>query len=229
MTKRMKLSKLVEDYDIYPRNRIDEHHVLDLVRALQAGVELPPIVVEASSGRIVDGFHRARAWRRHLGEDGTVTVDARSYDSEAVLFADAARLNAGHGRKLERQDQVRVVVRARELGIGDAEIAAVLAIPADRVSVLAVRVATTPEGVTVPVKHGAEHLQGRTLTHEQVQAMRNMRGASARRLARELRQLVENGVADLPDPKVREELVRLVDAVRTALKGAEAEPAAAAV
>src|SRR5688572_13414948 len=58
----IKASELVEDFDLYPRGDVDGTHVLSLVQALEAGVELPPIIACKKTKRIVDGFHRRRAF-----------------------------------------------------------------------------------------------------------------------------------------------------------------------
>ena len=213
-TKTVPLASLVEDFSLYPRHGVDEVHVSDLVRSIEAGNDLPVIVVEEGTLRLVDGFHRARAYRRALGDDGKVEVELRTYASEAELFEDAARLNAGHGRKLNRVDQVRVVYRARELGLDDDRIASALAVPTERVKVLAVRVAETPSGDHRALKLGAHHLAGRTLTDEQIKVVRQMRGARTGRLVSELRMLLESGVANLNDEGVREGLLRLADLIK---------------
>lgn len=214
-TKLVPLASLVEDYQLYPRHQIDEVHVNDMVHALQAGTPLPRIIAEEKTLRIVDGFHRVRAFRKVLGEDGSVRVELRGYPDEIELFADAARLNAGHGRKLNRNDQIRIILRGRDLGADDDTIATWLHVGPERVHVLAVRVATGPDGEQVALKRGAEHFAGRHMTAEQVGALRQMRGAQTLRLVRELIRLLETDVANLADDGVRAELLRLADLVHS--------------
>jgi hypothetical protein len=208
------LMSLVEDFHVYPRHAVSSMHVLDIVRALEAGQDLPPPVVDAKTLRVVDGFHRVRALRRHLGDDAKVQVDARTYDSDAALFIDAATLNASHGRRLDRHDQVRVIYRARELGADDHLIAVALAVPDERVTKLEVRIATGPAGESVATKLGATHLGGRTLDDEQVKALREMRGAQISRPIREITRQLEAGIVNLDDPTTREQLLHLAELIQ---------------
>jgi len=87
----IKLADLVLDFEIYPRNDVSSTHVTALVDAFEAGEEIPPIIADAKSKRVVDGFHRVRMHDR-LGHE-TVEVELRTYKNEAALFADAVRLN----------------------------------------------------------------------------------------------------------------------------------------
>lgn len=216
--KTMALAELVEDFNLYPRHQVSDIHVGDMVRALQAGMTLPPPIIDQATKRIVDGFHRIRAYKRHLGEEAKILVELRGYDSEGELFLDAARLNAGHGRKLDRHDQVRIIYRARELGVSDDLIAVSLNVPAERVTELEVRIATGPAGESVATKLGAHHLGGRVVTAEQLEAMRGMRGARTGRLIRELSELLESGVANLEDTGVRQQLQLLANLIAQKLE-----------
>lgn len=216
--KTVPLAQLVEDYSLYPRHQVSDIYVKDLVRALEAGAVLPIPVVDEATWRIVDGFHRVRAYRKHLGEEAKIQVEVRRYDSEGELFLDAARLNAGHGRKLDRHDQVRIVYRARELGVSDERIAVSLQVPAERVAELEVRIAYGPAGAPVATKLGAEHLGGRTVTAEQINTIHRMRGAAIRRPIRELTELLESGVANLDDPAVRQQLAALAALITSRLE-----------
>jgi hypothetical protein len=211
-TKTLPVASLVEDFAFYPRNRVDDAHVGDLVRALQSGATLPPVVVDAESLRIVDGVHRSRAHRRHFGEDAKVAVELRKYTDDRALFLDAVALNSAHGRKLDRHDQTRIVLRLRELGATDELIALRLHVPEPQVTQLAIRVVMAPDG-PVPSKRGLEHLRGQTFTSEQVAVMGSVRSAEAGRLALELIRLLNADLVDLDDDVVVSRLRELHDVI----------------
>lgn len=200
--KEVPLASLVEDFSLYPRNRVDDVHVSDLVRAIASGDVLPPIIIDAETLRIADGFHRGRAYRKALGEDAMVTVEMRRYPNEAALFLDAVSLNASHGRKLDRQDQTRIVLKLRELGVEDKQIAIRLHIPEAELKPLALRVHTTSSGDTIPSKRGLAWKHGEVLTSEQVKALGSVRSAEITRLCMELTRLIDSGLVDLSDPQV---------------------------
>lgn len=210
------LASLVEDFSIYPRHRVDDAHVSDLVRALEAGHDLPPIIVDAKTMRKVDGFHRSRAVAKHFGPEAMVKVELREYANEAALFMEAVALNSAHGRKLDRQDQTRIVLKMRELNIPDQQIAMTIRVPEPVVQTLSLRIVHAPAG-PIPVKRGLEHMRGQTMTEEQVAVMESVRSAEAGRLALELIRLLKSGLVDLTDDGTVARLRELHSVVAEAL------------
>lgn len=217
MIKKIAASKLVEDTDLYPRNRVDETHVSDLVKALAAGKALPPIVADTKF-RIVDGYHRRRAHLKHFGPDAVVDVDVRRYATDAEAFKEAVELNAHHGRKLDAHDRTRIINRMRELEFDTQTIALTLHIPEQEVQVYAMRVVIAPSGDAVPAKRGMKHMHGKPVTEEQIKVLQSVRSAEAGRLCLELTRLLDSGLVDLADDVVRDRLGVLAKSIREALK-----------
>jgi hypothetical protein len=211
------LSKLVHDFTIYPRHRVDDAHVSDMVRALESGQELPPIIADAKTVRIVDGVHRWHAFEKKLGPDAKVPVELRTYKTEAALFLDAVTLNSAHGRKLDRHDQTRIILRMRELKVNDMNIALALHVPEPTIQKLSLRIVHTPSGPR-PSKRGLEHLRGESVTEEQMSVIESVRSAEVGRLCLELTRLLEADLADLNDPGVIDRLRKLEGAIGAALK-----------
>lgn len=213
------LASLVEDFTLYPRGTVNASHVRDLRRALEAGHTLPPIIAEVGTLRIVDGFHRRRAHIGHLGADSTIRAELREYGSERELYQDAARLNATHGQPLDRDDQVRVAVRLRELGSPDEEIAATLHVTTHRVEEMLVHLtAKTRTGEMVGLKPSIRHLAGRTLTEQQERAQPRITGTATLRLVGDLRDRLRYSLMDLDNAKVREGLEALASEIGKALE-----------
>jgi hypothetical protein len=203
--KQLAVSALVVDFNLYPRNTVQEVHVSDLVRALESGAMLPPIVIEKSTGRIVDGVHRRLAVLKHSGPDTVIDVDARDFKSDAELFLEAVRLNSMHGRKLDRADQTRIVLKLQEFQVPPQSISMALHVPEATVQMLALRFVTDSSGEQHPQKRGIEHLRGQQLSDAQLSALKTVRSAEAGRLALELTRLIDNDLVDLED---RDVLVR---------------------
>lgn len=220
--KKVALATLVEDFSLYPRNKVNDSHIGDLVRSVQGGAKLPPIVVDAASLRIVDGVHRRRAWLRVLGEEAAATVELRHYANDAELFLDAVALNSVHGQKLDRHDQTRIVLKLREFQISDEMIAVNLHVPVQEVETLSVRVVFSNEGEAVPMKRGLEHLRGQKFTRAQLEAAGSVRSAEAGRLALELSRLLKNDLVNLEDEQIVVRLRELADALDEALKAVPA-------
>lgn len=217
-TKKLSLASLVEDFSLYPRNHVDDVHITDLRRALQAGVELPPIVVDRASLRIVDGVHRRRAMLKHSGEQAVATVVLNSYPDDAAFFMDAVRLNAQHGRKLDRQDQTRIVLKMQEMKVEPYVIASTLFIPEAEVRTLAINVVYGAEQEPHPNKRGFAHLRGETLTPLQLQTIQSVRSGEVGRACRELVRMLQAQLVDLDDPKVVEQLRELSELIQKTLQ-----------
>lgn len=212
------LAALVEDYTLYPRNRVDTTHITDLVRAMTTGATLPPIVAERQTLRIVDGVHRLRAARKVLGDTASVPVILKSYADEAELFLDAVALNAQHGRKLDRHDQTRIVLRLHELKVPDTVIASALHVPEPDVTTLSMRVVYDESGDAVPSKRGLEHMRGERLTPVQISTVKGVRSAEAGRLALELTKLLDHQLVDLADEQIMDRLEVLARSIAKVLK-----------
>lgn len=218
MTKDIALASLVEDERIYPRNHMDDMHVADLVRAIAAGSTLPPIIAEESTLRVVDGIHRLHALRKFFGDETIQPVELRTYDSDAALFLEAVALNSVHGRKLDRHDQTRIVLKLREFGIADEQISVTLHVPEPILEKLALRIVIDQDDDIVPSKRGLEHLRGQKLSQEQIDAINSVRSAEIGRICRELVRLLEARVVDLQNPLNISNMRQLVAVINASLE-----------
>lgn len=204
------LAELVEDLTIYPRHAVDDANVQSLALALEAGHELPPIVVCSKTKRVADGWHRCRAYRRIHGPGATVPVTFRDYKTEAELVEDAIRLNAAHGRRMDSIDQTRAVLMLERYGLASERIALALHVPEARVEKLRLRVATARVATdqTVPgtrqitLKRCVSHLAGTQLTREQAEAHESAPGTSYLLIAKQLRDAIRTGLADREDERL---------------------------
>jgi hypothetical protein len=223
---------LVEDTDIYPRHAVDGVYVNQLVDALRSGATLPPPVAEEGTQRLVDGWHRVRAYARVLGAAGVVDVVLKRYDSEQELILDAIALNSGHGRKLDRMDRVRSVLLAEQAGAPVERIALALHTTPDRVQKLTIRVAYAPAAVAqvvdalddvvagdaptgapatvrVILKRPLQHLTGAILSPEQVEAAQGQAGTSHLLQVRQLLAALRYDLINPDDGRLRGELEAL--------------------
>lgn len=211
------LCDLVEDMDFYPRHAVDDANVQKLAMALEAGCELPPLIADSKSKRIVDGWHRGRAFKRVHGPGATVPVEFRSYASEAEMLEDCIRMNSTHGRQLDAMDQTRAVLMLERAGLSKSRIALVMHVPEGRVDKLRLRIATckVPTEATVPgtkiitLKRSASHLHGKTLTKEQAQAHDGAPGTSYLLLANQLKSAVQTGLINREDERLKAALIEL--------------------
>jgi hypothetical protein len=216
-TEQIKLSDLVEDLNIYPRGSVSEVRVSDLAYALDAG-DVPPPVTDHRTRKIVDGFHRVRAHRKRLGPDGAIDADVQEFGSDLEMLLASARLNSPHGLPLGRYDQRIMLIKARQLGADDEQIARALRVTPSRLLQVVIRQASSDEG-PVALKHGTEHLGGAYLTADQVTEIRRMRGAPARSKVFELTRLLRQGLVPVStDPDLRVAMAELADVIEAALQ-----------
>lgn len=229
---KVKLSSLIEDFDLYPRHAVDTSHVSRLAEAIRAGTELPPVIFEKKTGRLVDGFHRTRAWRKVLGTGGEIKADGRTYDTEQALLREAVELNAGHGRKLDQQDYSRAALLLERHGVPVAEISTVLHVTETKVrQLLDVRVVLVrPKGggdaekrPGKPVAYRAPGPVGddapdesegpREITEEQYEVMRSSYGWRTGQVVTQLVRELESGLVDLSNAELRGKLIGLRDTI----------------
>lgn len=220
--KKISVSELVEDFSLYPRNKVNDTHVGELLRALNGGATFPPVVICAESKRIVDGVHRTRTYRRAFGDDAMIEAEFRTYENDAELFLDAVELNSRHGQRLDRHDQTRIVLKLRELKVDDQTISVHLHVPEQEVEKLAVRIVYGPDGDSVPLKRGLEHMRGQRFNSGQLEAASSVRSAEAGRLALELTRLLQNNLVNFEDEQIVVRLRALAQSLDLALNSVTA-------
>jgi len=209
----IKLAELIEDFDLYPRTQIDSLQVAKLTEAILAGETLPPIIVDESY-RIIDGFHRRRAFLRALGPEAKVEVEVRTYASDPERYLDALRLNCRHGKAITGAELTSAILKAERFELNSDMVASAVGIRAEKIKairqnkVAKVR-GITSYGKTMPLKKSVQHLAGKTLTKSQVEAMSMLPGQPQLLLIRQLVVLIETNSINLDDPRIVEELLRL--------------------
>lgn len=210
---KMNVSELIEDLDLYPRVQVDSQHAGYIADALRNGNELPPIVAESKGKRIIDGFHRVRAYRRVYGDDHQIDVDLRTYRSEADMFADAMRLNASHGRCLTRVDRARCLLKAKQrFRMSLKTVSSILGMSVESVKAIGEgRVATNAATQEkVPIKRTIQHVAGHELTDRQLEANSKLSGMEQAFYANQLIELIESDLLDMGNANLLERLEHLM-------------------
>jgi hypothetical protein len=216
------LADLVEDTTLYPRHVVDSVNVTRLVQALEAGATLPPLIADKQSKRLIDGWHRIRAYRKVLGPNGVVDVELRDYPDEGSMLLDAIECNAIHGRQLDKTDMTRCIHLSQEKGVTLVRVAAVLHITESVAEKLTIRVATVPQGSTetipgtdqVALKRPVIHLAGTQLSEAQARAQPTVPGTSYLLITRQLADAVRLDLANRGDLKLMQALRELLDALQ---------------
>lgn len=207
----LKAAELILDYDLYPRNNIDGGNLKNLCDAIAAGVELPPVVIDRKTRRVVDGFHRTKAYLRTGGPDAAVSVIEKGYRNDQELFQDAVRYNASHGAKLDPCDRARCALIAQRLHIDNETLARALNMPLTGVEKLVeTRTAFDKKGNPLPLKRTvSKGFAGKKLTPRQEEANTRLSGMNQSFYANQLIELIESNMLDTSDEALMGRLTHL--------------------
>jgi len=188
-----------------------------LRKALEAGIKLPPVIVNANDMRVVDGFHRTTAYLDVFGDDAKIRADLRVYDSDAGIFEDSIRFNASQGLPLSPRDRAHAILKARRFKIPMSVIALAIGITeGDMKSFMEKRTAVDAEGTTIALTYGASELAGKNLNDEQTHFAQHSSGAMPYFHANQLIMALHAKAMKLTD-KSREKLLELQIVIREVL------------
>jgi hypothetical protein len=213
------INKIVLDDSIYPRNGTSDIHVSRLVASLKLGGKLPPMIVEASTMRLVDGRHRYKAYE-HL-EISKVSVEQKVYSTEADLFADCVRCNIAHGEPLDQYSVRAAIVRLEKYGYTRDRISDVVRMPIETLEKIERGFAANESGEPVALKGGLSHLSGAVLSAAQLNVNRHYSGGKASFYARQLSELLENNMWPERSQSFAHQMDRLVSLWAAVDRGSE--------
>lgn len=221
------VAQLIEDLAVYPRHSVDGAHVAGIARAIEAGADMPPIIAEQGTGRVVDGFHRRRAFRKVHGDQVVVPVEWRTYASAADLLADAVSLNSSHGRPLDAQDRTRAALMLEKAGVAPQRIAVVLRTTEAHVGKLLVRIVQVKDEQTGRVERqpakpvvrpAAGSVEPRTINRAQYEVHASSSGLRTAQTVTQLARELRSGLVDVANtPGLREKLADLRTAIDSVL------------
>lgn len=171
--KKLKLSELVLDYELYPRSEVSDTHVRRLADVIRSGKKLPPIVVQEGTYRTIDGFHRIKAYKICKIEDVQCDI-IKCNDVEAYKLA--VEYNNSHGRPFTPFDYQRIILKFDKLGISRDNVADLLNIRLDKIKEIKKSYAVNSGGELIPLKKSIIHMAGRRLTKQQEEVNDDLSG-----------------------------------------------------
>jgi ParB-like chromosome segregation protein Spo0J len=210
--KRVKAVLLVEDYDLYPRSAIDSVHVNEIVAAVEAGIVMPPIIVDEQSMRIVDGFHRKRAAMKRDGDEAEIDCDMRSYPSKKEMYLDAIRYNRGRGKDLNGSELTGAILKGSEMRISMDALAEVCGVTLERVKSILVDKTVevrNASGTRVALHRSVQHMSGKIVSSKQAEIIERSPGQPMTLMLRQLNDLIESDLIDWKDAETCVEFSRL--------------------
>ena len=172
---KMKLVNLVVNEAYFPRQSIDRGKIRQMVDALEAGRELPPLIATPEH-QIVDGVHRFYAQKQFLGVEGEIPVEVRTYASEEDLWQDIITLNVGRGSDLTSWDIARVIEITDGVVAHDKLARWLNKTPEKLEQLRKSRMARDAQGKPISIKNKIRHMLDQRLTQAQEAALDKMTG-----------------------------------------------------
>lgn len=134
--RKVKASDVLQDLSIYPRCTVDDGHVATLALVLEAGGELPPIVICRKTRRVVDGFHRLNAHGQYHGWESEIAAVEKDYIDDREMWLDAIRYNAKHGLPLTASDRHHCELKSKLIGVDGEQLSLALGITSKQMATL---------------------------------------------------------------------------------------------
>jgi hypothetical protein len=203
------LATLVLDETLYPRHALSAVNVSAITEALRAGEVMPPVLIDAKTTKVVDGWHRITAYEKLYGAEYAVPVIAKIYRNKAAMLSDAIAANVARGADLTRWDLTRCLVLADEVGLSIDTLAGLVKWRPERlVTYRESRMAKTPDNKRMEIKRSIRHKWGQKLTAAQVEANEHLSGMSPLFHVNQLVMLLESGLMP-EDTNARDRLAHL--------------------
>jgi hypothetical protein len=204
------------DRDLYPRIEVSDFHVAEIIRTLEGGHDLPPVIADRASRKLVDGAHRWHAAIKRQAEE--IAVEWRDYASDEEMFKDACLLNSAHGLNFTARDRLKVIEVGQKFGLKELDFSMLLRTSESYIKTIMPRIAYVPGAgqkmERVPLKASTRHLSGQTITPQQSDAIKgNAPGTSYLLVTRQLISALENALLPPQEshPVLWDELSHLAD------------------
>jgi hypothetical protein len=222
---------LIEDFALYPRHHVSDFHVGEICRAIEGGTEMPPIVACRRTKRIVEGFHRRRAYLK-LGIS-KIEVEFRDYDSDSEHWQDAIRLQP-KGLNFDPRDELRIMqISMDKFKLSEEYIAQMLKTSVSHLRKIKPRFATVQEAEQaksamrrkparkperIALKGSTRHLSGQTITRRQADANERAPGLPYQALVSQIIDGLRNSLVPSPaeNPRLWERLEELATEISNA-------------
>lgn len=156
---KVKIMNLKIDEKLVKLRHVNPVFVSRYRQAYRNDAQLPLIVVQKGTNRIVSGNHRFSALKLEYGEDHEIEVIERVYKTELEILKEFTRENATHGNALDDFSKKKLTFALLEQGATPEDVASLFNISVRRVELLGeglIQVDIGGEIIYKPVKHGFE-------------------------------------------------------------------------
>jgi hypothetical protein len=171
---RIELSRLKDVSAVLEIRPTDQSTVSRYRQALRHGEKFPPLVRDQDNN-LIAGYHRRDMYREEHGPDYEVDVVTIQCENDLERLVYAVQDNLRHGRPIEGYERRMAIVKLINLGMKDDQICDLFKCSVKSVQHVAGMTVVLRGGATnahgdqelMPLKRGAEHIAGRTVTVRQ--------------------------------------------------------------
>jgi len=158
-TKKVKIKDLIIDPKLTSLRKVNPVFVSRYRQAYRSEANMPLIIVQSGTNRIISGNHRATALLQEYDENHTIEVEVRKYASEREVLEDFTKENSHHGNPIDNFTKEKLTRALLDVGCTPENIANLFNISVRKVEILgdggvAVSVGTKGETEDRPAKKG---------------------------------------------------------------------------
>ena len=212
MTDTKPIAALILDETLWPRHNISAANLAAITEAVRAGATMPPVVIDAKTSKVIDGWHRVHAFEHLYGPEHEIGVDARSYRNKAAMLSDAIALNVGRGHDLTRWDIARCTQLAEDVGLPFATVADLLKWRPEKLAAYRdSRMGKTLDDRKLALKRSIRHKLNQPLNPAQENANEHLSGMAPLFHVNQLAMLIETDLLPVDDPNLAARLAYLAE------------------
>lgn len=194
-----KLNELFIDKNLTELRPINAIFVSRYRQAYRSGAEMPLIVIDKKTNKVISGNHRYTALMQEYGPDHKVKVKSLDFKNEKERLEFFVRENATHGNPLDGITKKRLAIALTDAGATPEEIAGLFNVSVRKVEHWGDHgaIVTIGRGKTtkmVPLKRGVEIPPDETITEKQYKEhITSDRGVKPSTMAAQLTRWLNNG------------------------------------
>lgn len=217
IVKKIKLTDVVFDEEVYPRSMVNWQTAYDYANSLKTGAKFPPITLALFKGKLilVDGKHRLDAFKQCKKK--VIPAEVYMGWDKKRIFIESIQRNIAHGRVLSPYEKRKCILKLREMRISSKNISSLIQVPQDKIeNFVGQRLISSTTGDMIDleiVKSGIKHIAGRTYdvveTKSIIGVQKEMYIRDQIHLFDQLISLFEQGLVDLDDNKIKEKVLIL--------------------
>lgn len=203
-----KLVELVIDKSLKELRPVNIVFVSRYRQAYRSGAEMPLIVIDKKTNKIISGNHRYMALLQEYGPDHEIEVKELTFKSEKERLEFFVRENATHGNPLDGISKKRLAIALTDAGATPEEIANLFNVSVRKVENWGdhgaiVTIGRGKKTKMVPLKRGVEIPPNETITEKQYKEhITADRGVKPATMAAQLTRWLNNGWVSASDENV---------------------------